>query len=414
MPQGSPTRAVRRGWSALSIVALSAVLAVGSPLAASAGEADVSEPTAPATVVEAPVAEATDAAETVEVAEPAESETPVVEEAPSPAVTPPAVEVVAPAAPVPASTPGGETNVPPPVMGEDEAQFWVEMIGLFTILETDTGFEWMADTGFEWMDRHRFVATIAETQQDIPLVGVGYAGETETTARGYFGRYLPAETPLYIRGERADGAVVYYDGTDIGTLDPSEAKLVTLTPGETRIVIINWAVIDEAAAPTPIAPSADALIEDTRGGIDVPATGVAGQDVTVALGAAYAGTTVNGWLFSTPLALGQAVVDASGNVTFTLPASVPPGAHRLAITDAENTLLGWGDIRVSVAATGGDASGEETASGDTASGDTASTVSHGTLAATGPEDTFGLAASALLLVAMGAAIVIASRRAQRV
>lgn len=409
MPQGSPTRAVRRGWSALSIVALSAVLAVGSPLAASADETVVSEPTAPATVVEAPVAEATDAAETVEIAEPAESETPVVEEAPSPAVTPPAVEVVAPAAPVPATAPVGEPNPAPPVMGEDEAQFLLRLIGPYAY----------PDTIFEWMDRHRFIATNAETQEEIPIGPIGGGLGSEATFEGWFGRYLPAETPLYIRGEHIDGTVVYYDGTDIGTLDPSEAKLVTLTPGEERVITINWDAIDAGPPVTPIAPSADALTDGTRGGIDVPATGVAGQNVTVALGAAYAGTTVNGWLFSAPLALGQAVVDASGNVTFTLPSSVAPGAHRLAITDAENTLLGWGDIRVSVAATGEDtsgedASGEETASGGTAGGGTAGTpVSHGTLAATGPEDSFGLAASALLLVAMGAAIVIASRRAQR-
>ena len=45
------------------------------------------------------------------------------------------------------------------------------------------------------------------------------------------------------------------------------------------------------------------------------------------------GSTVDGWLFSTPVRIGSAKVDDKGAVdaTFVIPAGTPSGAHRVAI-----------------------------------------------------------------------------------
>lgn len=97
---------------------------------------------------------------------------------------------------------------------------------------------------------------------------------------------------------------------------------------------------------TPTAPNQNNLVNENRGGVSVPNSVVAGNTVTVNVGADRAGQTVNGWLFSTPTSLGQAVVDANGNATFTIPEGVPAGSHRLAVTDVNNNLIGWGNIEV--------------------------------------------------------------------
>ncbi|GGH45800.1 amidase family protein [Microbacterium album] len=114
---------------------------------------------------------------------------------------------------------------------------------------------------------------------------------------------------------------------------------------------------------TPVAPSTGALTDGARGGISVPDIVIAGSAVLVEVGERYAGTTVNGWLYSTPISLGAATVNAGGVVSFVIPADVEPGAHRLAVTEADGTLIGWAAIEVlapgtpntaGLAATGGE------------------------------------------------------------
>ncbi|GGH37746.1 hypothetical protein [Microbacterium album] len=96
----------------------------------------------------------------------------------------------------------------------------------------------------------------------------------------------------------------------------------------------------------PVAPAADDLVDVNRGGVVVPREVTAGGSVSVSVGADRAGETVHGWLFSTPTALGSAVVAADGTVAFAVPDGVAPGAHRLAVTDAAGQLVGWGEIVV--------------------------------------------------------------------
>ncbi|MCS5497350.1 hypothetical protein NY547_08890 [Cnuibacter physcomitrellae] len=159
--------------------------------------------------------------------------------------------------------------------------------------------------------------------------------------------------------------------------------------------------------PVPTAPRAplpENLTEELRGGIGVPPSAVAGGTVTVNVGELAApGEPVNGWLFSTPTLLGTEVVDAAGNVTFVLPADIPAGAHRLAVTDSEDNLLGWNDIQVAAAASGASPAGP-------AGEEKPST----TLAETGAEVPVALAGAALLLLLAGGVIRGARGRARRV
>ncbi|GAA3659126.1 lamin tail domain-containing protein [Microbacterium marinilacus] len=138
-----------------------------------------------------------------------------------------------------------------------------------------------------------------------------------------------------------------------------------------------------------VAPSEDDLNDGNRGGLRVlgSTTLTAGGLVTVVVDAAYAGQTVFGWLFSEPTSLGQAVVASDGSVTFRIPDDVPAGAHRLVVTDADGTVIGWVDVTVR---------------------------SGSALVATGGEAPFGIAlAAALLLVTAGTVLAVRPRRAAR-
>lgn len=118
---------------------------------------------------------------------------------------------------------------------------------------------------------------------------------------------------------------------------------------DTSVLVARTAAEDPETPVTPVTPEApaqDSLQDATRGEIVVPTQGVIGDSVTVNVGVALAGQYINGWLFSSPTALGQALVGADGMVTFTIPTSLPAGAHRLAITDTSNALIGWGNIQV--------------------------------------------------------------------
>ncbi|MFJ6654087.1 M1 family aminopeptidase [Microbacterium sp. NPDC091313] len=107
----------------------------------------------------------------------------------------------------------------------------------------------------------------------------------------------------------------------------------------------------------PVAPAETALTPATENAIDAPDTARPGQTILVTVGTRYAGQAVNGWLFSSPTFLGTQTVSASGTASFTIPASVPAGQHRLVITDASGAVIGWTDIRIvsALSATGGTA-----------------------------------------------------------
>ncbi|TXK17087.1 lamin tail domain-containing protein [Homoserinibacter sp. GY 40078] len=108
------------------------------------------------------------------------------------------------------------------------------------------------------------------------------------------------------------------------------------------------------------APDESDLTPGTENLITGPATAVQGGTVTVQISIELAGEQVEGWIFSTPTYLGQRTVNAAGSVTFTIPASLPAGAHRLAVLDADGELIGWFALTVApseLGATGADAWG---------------------------------------------------------
>ncbi|QQD75984.1 ExeM/NucH family extracellular endonuclease [Curtobacterium sp. YC1] len=133
----------------------------------------------------------------------------------------------------------------------------------------------------------------------------------------------------------------------------------------------------------PVAPSESSLTEANRGGVSAPATARAGETITVTVGTASAGDTVRVWLYSSPTLIGTAVVAADGTVRVTIPADTVPGAHRLAVTAADGSVIGWTPITI---------------------------TTDGQLAFTGAEGMGAGALVAFLLLAAGAGVLIVRRR----
>jgi hypothetical protein len=127
--------------------------------------------------------------------------------------------------------------------------------------------------------------------------------------------------------------------------------------GSTLSGVVRTPVPPQPAV-VPAAPAESALMDADRGGLRADASSVvAGGTVTVT--GLPADTWVHGWVFSTPVSLGWAWTGAAGAATFVVPADLPAGPHRIAVTDAAGTLLGWVDLTVtarggsgSLAATG--------------------------------------------------------------
>lgn len=140
----------------------------------------------------------------------------------------------------------------------------------------------------------------------------------------------------------------------------------------------------------PGTPSSDELTEQNRGGLTVPASVVAGSTFTAMLPASGRPRTLTGWLFSEPTALGTVTASAGGAIPVTLPASVPAGEHRLALTDATGAIIGWDEVTV------------------TAAGGSTAPTQDGALASTGVNapGAVGLA----VLVLLGGALLFAARR----
>lgn len=98
------------------------------------------------------------------------------------------------------------------------------------------------------------------------------------------------------------------------------------------------------------APPADALIvPGSRGPVVAPSSAKPGDDVTVALGAEYAGQYVDLWLHSDPIYLDLVQVGADGTVRVSLPSTAPAGQHRMIVADDIGTLIGWDDISLAAA-----------------------------------------------------------------
>ena len=103
-------------------------------------------------------------------------------------------------------------------------------------------------------------------------------------------------------------------------------------------------------AVTPV--DAATLTESTRGTVDAPSEARRGQTVTVKIGVAHAGETVNVWLHSTPVLLATTLVAADGTVRVVIPTDTPLGAHRVVVLAVDGTLIGWDNTTVTAATAG--------------------------------------------------------------
>lgn len=163
----------------------------------------------------------------------------------------------------------------------------------------------------------------------------------------------PASTALVINLEPS-GTTIRVPLTVPRVVEPTPTSEPSLEPTPTPTQ--TGSSPGETAAPVP--PAETALTPATQGAIQSQGgtTFEQGKTVTITVGAQYAGQTVAGWIFSTPTYLGTAVVSAAGTATFTIPADLPVGAHRLVVTDAAGTVIGWVYVQVeALAATGGTA-----------------------------------------------------------
>lgn len=182
------------------------------------------------------------------------------------------------------------------------------------------------------------IATDTDTGERAELLAVS-GGAGEEMQGTTFNRVLATGTKITLHAE-VNGTNVYYDGTPNGTLDPTQALEVTvgLWQGDSYRM--------DARELSPAIPNVNLLTDQNRGDFDAPASASMGSKIHVYVGTNYAGKTVWGWLFSDPSALGSRVVDERGYVNFTLPAGVT-GDHRLVVTYATGSPVGWGNISIS-------------------------------------------------------------------
>jgi hypothetical protein len=105
--------------------------------------------------------------------------------------------------------------------------------------------------------------------------------------------------------------------------------------------------------PTP--PTDSDLTPGTQNGVSGPKTAAPGETIVVTVDGDHTGETVDAWLFSTPRLIGSPVVSVTGTIAVTIPLDTVAGMHRLAVTDADGTVIGWYGLQVtagSLASTG--------------------------------------------------------------
>ncbi|WP_146239705.1 ExeM/NucH family extracellular endonuclease [Curtobacterium sp. MCSS17_011] len=208
-----------------------------------------------------------------------------------------------------------------------------------------------------------------------------------------YSRYNYNATNLYTddvyRASDHDPILVGFDldaaGTDPGTdptPTPTPTPNPTPTPTPTPVPPVDG-ITPPVAPVVPVAPPESLLTEANRGGVSAPASARAGETITVTVGTASAGDVVNVWLFSEPTLIGTAVVASAGTVRVTIPVDTVAGVHRLAVTAADGSLIGWTPITI---------------------------TADGQLAFTGAAGLGAGALVAFLLLAAGAGVLVVRRR----
>ncbi|PWC06801.1 alpha/beta hydrolase-fold protein [Mycetocola zhujimingii] len=103
-------------------------------------------------------------------------------------------------------------------------------------------------------------------------------------------------------------------------------------------------------AEAPVAAGEPSLASSLRGGISVSDNTLAtGQTFTITVDERNRNRYVAAFVYSSPVSLGGwKLASAAGDISATLPAGIAPGAHRLAVEDADGAVIGWVDITVLV------------------------------------------------------------------
>lgn len=231
----------------------------------------------------------------------------------------------------------------------------------------------------------------------IAATSIAVSWDAVETASGY-------HVELRSSDELIDAATLADDETAVtyADLNPetSYAVTVSVVDGEgyagTGVTASVTTPRPPEPTPLPTPPTPDSLTPGGTGGIAAsPSALTVGDSVTVT--GLPPLNWVSGYLYSTPTSLGWAWTGASGTATFTIPATVPAGAHRLAVLAADGTLLGW--TGVSVAAD---------------SAVPAAVNTRASLSATGPSESPAvLLPAAALIVLAGAGLAAAAGKRRR-
>jgi hypothetical protein len=198
----------------------------------------------------------------------------------------------------------------------------------------------------------------------LPLAAVGGVAVTAVSASSVAASWtdVPHAAGYAVELLRGDAAVVSTEvaqgagsATFADVLPDTEyrVRVTTLADGGTvggaAVSGVVRTPVPPQPAVVPAAPAESALVDADRGGLVAGGSSVvAGGTVTVS--GLPADTWVHGWVYSTPVSLGWAWTGAAGTATFTVPADLPAGRHRIAVTDAAGTLLGWVDLTVTARA----------------------------------------------------------------
>lgn len=158
-----------------------------------------------------------------------------------------------------------------------------------------------------------------------------------------------------------DGAVTYQWLVDGAPIDGATGTTYTPVAGDEgkMIAFRTIATSGDISLPStsdavgPVLPAAEDPNEepggdDTKDKIKVlpDSTFKVGEKIKVDVGEEFAGENVSAFLFSDPFSLGTFKVAANGQISITIPANAPTGAHRLAVYDANGDLIGWQNVLV--------------------------------------------------------------------
>ncbi|WP_166314640.1 choice-of-anchor I family protein [Microbacterium excoecariae] len=206
----------------------------------------------------------------------------------------------------------------------------------------------VGDLGPEGLD---FIAA-ADSPTGIPMVAVGNEVSGTTTLYALDGATIVDPT------EPGDGSDAGSDGSADAGSDGSDAS-DGAADGSNGSADAGSDDAGSGSGDATVTPDEADLTDDTENLIAAPGSATPGDEITIVLPEQVTGT-VETFMFSTPVSLGSQQVSADSTISVTIPADAPAGTHRLAVYDADGTLVGWTTIEITggdLLATGGEMTG---------------------------------------------------------